>query len=172
MEDFESRKRFHSDNDSFDRIGIGESTRRVSGLDILQGSDNLIVVGKPGSGKTTYLQRIITECNAGRLLKSRIPALIKLRDFVDSGRDSHYSIRHHLKQYWQLSFPDVDLVLNEGRAIILLDGLDETTERIGQEVSKRIRQFSEKYPQVKIIVTCRTKASQGNQIGRLCGSVL
>jgi len=160
-QDFESRKRFNSNNDSFDRLGIGESTQRVSGLNILQEPGNLLVVGKPGSGKTTYLQRIITECNEGRVLQSRIPALIKLRNFVDSGRDSHYSIKDHLKQYWQLSSADIHLILSKGRAVILLDGLDETTEEIGKKITKQIRSFSERYPQVKMIVTCRTQSFTG-----------
>ena len=34
-----------------------------------------MVVGKPGSGKTTYLQRIVTECNAGKL-KAQVPSLV------------------------------------------------------------------------------------------------
>ncbi|MEH1929151.1 MAG: hypothetical protein V7K14_11680 [Nostoc sp.] len=65
---------------SLDRIGLGKEQQRVSGLTVLERNTNLMVVGKPGSGKTTYLQRIVTECNARKLQAQRIPVLIKLRD--------------------------------------------------------------------------------------------
>jgi predicted NACHT family NTPase len=67
---------------SLDRIGLGKEQQRVSGLTVLERDTNLMVVGKPGSGKTTYLQRIVTECNNGKLQAQRIPVLIKLREFV------------------------------------------------------------------------------------------
>ncbi|MEL7407510.1 MAG: NACHT domain-containing protein [Cyanobacteria bacterium J06558_2] len=72
-----------SDYCSLDRIGLGNQKQRVSGLAVLERDTNLMVVGKPGSGKTTYLQRIVTECNKGKLKANRIPALIRLREFVD-----------------------------------------------------------------------------------------
>ena len=43
---------------SLDRIGLGRKRKRVSGLEVLAKNTNLMVVGKPGSGKTTYLQRV------------------------------------------------------------------------------------------------------------------
>ena len=67
---------------SLDRIGLGTQQQRVSGLAVLERDTNLMVVGKPGSGKTTYLQRIVTECNNGKLQVQRIPVLIKLREFI------------------------------------------------------------------------------------------
>ena len=61
-----------------------------------------MVVGKPGSGKTTYLQRVVTECNAGKLQAHRIPVLIRLRDFVKDGGEVAYALKPYLEKYWQL----------------------------------------------------------------------
>ena len=52
---------------SLDRIGLGKQQKRISGLEVLTRNKNLMVVGKPGSGKTTYLQSVVMECNAGNI---------------------------------------------------------------------------------------------------------
>jgi hypothetical protein len=143
-----------------DRMGLGRERQRVSGLEVLARNTNLMVVGKPGSGKTTYLQRVVTECNAGSLQAHRIPVLIRLREFVDDGRDVAYSVERYLEQDWRLSEAEVQLVLDGGRSLVLLDGLDEVTGVDGKAIAKQIKRFARDYPQVQVIVTCRTQSQE------------
>ncbi|WP_104899440.1 NACHT domain-containing protein [Nostoc sp. 'Peltigera membranacea cyanobiont' N6] len=143
---------------SLDRIGLGKEQQRVSGLAVLERNTNLMVVGKPGSGKTTYLQKIVTECNDGKLQAQRIPVLIKLRDFVDDGRKYAYNLEQFLGQLWRLSNADIELVLSQERALVLLDGLDEVTGEAGKQIAKEIKRFARAYPQVQVVVTCRTQS--------------
>ncbi|MEG4277284.1 NACHT domain-containing protein [Microcoleus sp. MON1_C1] len=145
---------------SFDRIGLGKELKRVSGLEVLTKNANLMVVGKPGSGKTTYLQRVVMECNAGNLQARRIPVLIKLRDFVEDGREVAYSLERYLEGCWRLSDPEAQSILDRGRALVLLDGLDEVTGEDGKNIAKEIKRFARTYPQVQVIVTCRTQSQE------------
>jgi len=145
---------------SLDRIGLGKERQRVSGLEALAKNTNLMVVGKPGSGKTTYLQRVVTECNALNLQAHRIPVLIKLREFVDDGREVAYSLERYLEGCWRLSDAETQLVLDQGRVLMLLDGLDEVTGEDAKKIAKDIKRFARAYPQVQVIVTCRTQSQE------------
>jgi len=145
---------------SLDRIGLGREEERVSGKEVLAKNKNLMVVGKPGSGKTTYLQRVVMECNAGNLQAHRIPVLIKLRDFVEDGREVAYSLERYLEGCWRLSDAETQLALDRGGALVLLDGLDEVTGEDGKNIAKEIKRFARTYPQVQVIVTCRTQSQE------------
>ena len=143
-----------------DRMGLGKEQLRVSGLEVLTKNTNLMVVGKPGSGKTTYLQRVVTECNAGNLQAHQIPVLIRLREFVEDGRGVDYAVERYLERCWRLSVVEVQLVLEAGRSLVLLDGLDEVTGVDGKAIAKQIKRFARAYPQVRVIVTCRTQSQE------------
>ncbi|MEI2579185.1 NACHT domain-containing protein [Scytonema sp. PRP1] len=159
-QDFSAGVGEYSSYRSLDRIGLGKQQKRMPGLTVLAKNTNLMVVGKPGCGKTTYLQHIVTECNEGRLQPHRIPVLIKLREFVDDGRKFEYSLERYLTQQWRLSNAETELVLSQGKALILLDGLDEVTGTDGRVISKQIEQFARTYPQNQLVVTCRTQSQE------------
>jgi len=155
---------------SLDRIGLGKQQKRISSLEVLKKNKNLMVVGKPGSGKTTFLQHVVMECNGGNIQADRIPCLIKLRDFVEDGREfvdggykSIYLLKPYLEKCWQLSDKDAETLLKQGRLLLLLDGLDEVIGDDGDNITKEIRKFARSYPQVQMIITCRI----GNEESRI-----
>ncbi|HEY9669843.1 MAG TPA: NACHT domain-containing protein, partial [Waterburya sp.] len=51
----------------------------------------LRVLGKPGSGKTTFLQHLAIECNQGKFAANRVPIFITLRDFADESKEAGHT---------------------------------------------------------------------------------
>lgn len=145
---------------SFDRMGLGRNLKCVAGDKVLEKDSNLMVVGKPGSGKTTYLQHIVIKCNDGLLQPHRIPVLIKLRDFVKDGRRFEYCLKRYLCWQWGLSEDNTERVLKDGKALISLDGLDEVTGADGQAIAEQIEYFARTYPQNQLVVTSRTQPQE------------
>ncbi len=54
----------------------------------------------------------------------------------------------------------MELVLNQGKALVLLDGLDEVTGEAGKQITREIKRFARVYPQVLVVVTCRTQSQE------------
>ncbi len=150
--------------EEFDHFGVGEiSQKQISGMRAVETYSKLRVLGKPGSGKTTFLQHLAIECNQGKFAVNRIPIFITLRDFADETRkEEHSSLLNYIQAEFLtsgISDPDlIETLLREGKMLLLLDGLDEVLNQDSKAIVKEIRRFSENYQKNLFIVTCRTAA--------------
>lgn len=138
------------------------SQKTVSGIKAVEDYQKLVLLGKPGAGKSTFLQHVVIECNNGNLLSDRVPVFIKLRDYVRKARiDENFNLKHHIYSYLKdISLQEFEVILNEGKVLLLLDGLDEVPEIDVDRVIDFINYLIENYPFIRIIITCRI---QGNK---------
>ncbi|MEH2144962.1 NACHT domain-containing protein [Nostoc sp.] len=68
-----------------DHFGLSRVTeKRVSGLEVVQRYSKLMVLGKPGAGKTTFLKYLPMQCIEGQYLTNRVPLFITLKDFAEA----------------------------------------------------------------------------------------
>ncbi|MBE9192352.1 NACHT domain-containing NTPase [Gloeocapsopsis crepidinum LEGE 06123] len=144
--------------DEFERPNFGEVTQNsISGLEALQEYTKLVVLGKPGAGKTTFLKHIALQCINGKLKDNRVPILIALKDFAEA--PEQLSLFEYIAQ--QLTTCGVTdstvtaQILSHGRALVLLDGLDEVQEKDCYRVVQEIRSFSAKFLHSHFVLTCR-----------------
>ncbi|PPS45241.1 NACHT domain-containing NTPase [Chroococcidiopsis sp. TS-821] len=142
-------------SDSNDLDLCNANKQKLSGLQAVQNYSKLIILGKPGSGKTTFLKHLATECAFGKL-RYQIPIFISLKNFAASSHTS--SLSTYINQ--ELANYNVDAILtsqilNQGKALILLDGLDEVRQKEVHRVLQQINQFSTKYHSNQFIITCR-----------------
>ncbi len=150
--------------DEFDHFGLGQiSQSQIPGMRAVETHSKLRLLGKPGSGKTTFLQHLAVECDRGNFAANLLPILITLRDFADESKDTgSFSLLNYIHAELIadgiVELSALKTLLRKGRVLLLLDGLDEVSHQDNNAVLKEIRRFSEKYSQNLYVVTCRTAA--------------
>lgn len=114
----------------------------------------LFILGKPGSGKTTFLKYLTIKACMGNT--GQTPIFISLKEYSDSKLDIIQFIN---RQFDVCSFPDAQFfvchLLDKSNAIVLFDGLDEVDVNNRKNVMNELEWFSKKYIDVTICISCR-----------------
>ena len=148
--------------ESFERFGLGNiKERRVPGLKVVEQRTKLLILGKPGAGKTTFLKYLALQCNAGNFKSSYVPIFVVLKDFAETPKKPN--LFNYLIQ--ELSAIGIDeseasTLLVQGKALILLDGLDEVREEENSRVLSEIRNLSNRFYENHFVMTCRIAARE------------
>lgn len=131
--------------------------KRKSALDVVGQINRLLIVGKPGSGKTTLLKYLTLQACKGKMIET--PIFVSLKDWSDTDLSLHNFI---VQQFEVCGFPDprpfVIYLLKKAKTLVMLDGLDEVEQIKHSDAINAINDFSKRFPQSKIIVTCRIAA--------------
>ncbi len=139
--------------------------------DVLTKSMRVAVLAKPGGGKSTLIRRIaLAYALPGRRLKvddnlpdqNWFPAYIRCRDLGDNVTKSILEIislithRAEILKYEQSFQALVEDALQEGRMLLLLDGLDEVSQEKNRIcLVNQLRTFVATYPNARLVVTSR-----------------
>lgn len=122
----------------------------------------LLILGKPGSGKTTLLKYLSLRAIRQELESSPIPFFISIRSWAQEvNKTEELSLLTYLHNKYNelgVSRPQLELLLKQGKILILLDGLDEVNTDTRSRVIQEITSFAETYYQNQIIITCRLGA--------------
>ncbi|MBX5450280.1 HEAT repeat domain-containing protein [Thermogemmatispora sp.] len=144
-----------------------------------------VVLGDPGAGKTTLLKYLALRSLSGQLEGlPDLPIFVELNALVSASSTPHNSdIIQFAARTWEeryriprsIALALMGVRLQEGKALLLLDALDETltgpskeeAESTYRAVVMMIVELATRYPQVPIVVTAR-KAGY-HQRSRLTG---
>lgn len=146
--------------EEFEKFGLGRVTEeRVPGLNAVEKYKKLIVLGKPGAGKTTFLKYLAIQCNQGQFQSELVPIFVTLKNFAEALDDPNL-LEYISQQFSECGVTSVQIheLLNHRRALLLLDGLDEVREEHHNRVLQATRDFSERFYDNYFIMTCRIAA--------------
>lgn len=151
------------DQENFDRFLLGQVRHeRVPGLEAVERYTKLIILGKPGAGKTTFLKRLATLCNQGEFQAQRVPVFVTLKEFAEANGEP--SLQDYITYQWQVggveNLDAVFEVMRHGQAMVLLDGLDEVQETDHDRILRAIKDFTQQYRDCQFVMTCRIAARE------------
>ncbi|BAU63323.1 NACHT domain family protein [Stanieria sp. NIES-3757] len=165
-------------SEDFYRFGLGKVTgdKPIPATKAVTKYRKLLILGKPGAGKTTFLKHLAIQCNCGDFQRDLVPFFVTLKDFAEAEKEpSLLTYLYYLIS--RISPPSIlpltrdsskalisryplKEIFNNGKALILLDGLDEVLEKDSRRVVREIRDFSNRFPDNKYVMTCRIAAKE------------
>ncbi|GAB1539955.1 hypothetical protein NUACC21_26240 [Scytonema sp. NUACC21] len=152
------------DGENFERFGLsGVKEKRVSGLEAVRQHTKLMVLGKPGAGKTTFMKYLAMQCIEGHFQADRVPLFISLKDFAEAPKQPDL-LKYISQQLSIYGVTDADVkadqLVRQSKALVLLDGLDEVREEDTKRVLRQIREISEQFHTNQFVITCRIAAKE------------
>ncbi|MBE9033467.1 HEAT repeat domain-containing protein, partial [filamentous cyanobacterium LEGE 11480] len=156
--DNEQADRPKDDKPKEDQADTREKIERLPVLEGLQkySAEHVLLVGRPGSGKSTTLARLMLEAaTEGK----QIPVLVELRAWQTSLVEL---IRNFLKRHdWQLDAGEIEQLLKDDRLLLLVDGVNELPSETARV---DVVNFHRNHPKVAMIFTTRD-LSLGGDLG-------
>ncbi|MGW5746448.1 NACHT domain-containing protein [Amycolatopsis sp. NPDC003861] len=132
---------------------------------VLPRTSRILLRGEAGSGKTTLLQWLAVQC-ASRQLQNvdgwndLEPFLVRLRRFSHSPLPTPERFLDEVGRHIADEMPSgwVQRHLRQGRAVVLVDGLDEVPDVRRREVREWLRELVGAFPRARFVVTTRPTA--------------
>ena len=137
------------------------SDERLDGMAIANQKQYLMVLGSPGVGKSTFLRKLGLEAlkRAGQIQRQCVPVFIELKEFKEETLDLKGAIA---QEFETCGFPAAAeftaKMLDQGKLLVLLDGLDEVPTRDFNRAISHIEDFVDQYDNNAFVSSCRIAA--------------
>ncbi|NEC52648.1 NACHT domain-containing protein [Actinospica acidiphila] len=143
----------------------GPGPQRIN--DLLADRPRILLRGEAGAGKTTLVWWLAAHTSAGTLgpeladLNHLVPFVVPLRSIRAQGRPFPKPAELPLAAELQVDYPPdgwARRVLESGRGLLLVDGLDEVPRKDRADAANWLSEVLHRYPQTRCMVTVRPLA--------------
>ena len=118
-------------------------------------SNFIIVSGTGGLGKSMMMRHLLLSASKAYKKTREVPIFVALKDYTSEYVDFLDFINDKIKNISKLSNDDIETLLINGKAILLLDGLDEINTNILEKFYSAIEAFIDRYSDNTFIISTR-----------------
>lgn len=141
---------------------LGEDGEPENGIQVANQYPCLMVLGGPGAGKSTFLRRIGLAAARGEAQffeHDCIPVMLELKQFKEAEVDLQSAVAQEFANVgFDFSQPFVEEALQQGKLLVLFDGLDEVPKANQDKVIDAIQNFVNRYDNNRFMASCRVAA--------------
>ncbi|MCG9735972.1 NACHT domain-containing protein, partial [Pseudoalteromonas shioyasakiensis] len=159
-----------------------DDNKVMSTNEALTSYKRLVILGEAGQGKTTLLQWLTVQCGRRAFrneqvdFNKKVPVLIQLRSLLhESILPTELDFYSFMTEGIVIENPHrewISQVLENGLAIIMVDGFDEVPKERRQEVLEWINNLCERYEGNQFILTSRPSAYENTSLDHLDFNVI
>jgi NACHT domain len=140
--------------------GKAESSETLPAFDVTRTTQRLVLLGRPGSGKSTFLKYfLLQQLNIEDHHLDKIPILIPLNQ-IQHDKKTIFTRICGILEYCGIEFAAglAEKLLETGKFRLLIDGLDEIRQADRNQIIGEIDALMKRYRDCGFVITCRSSA--------------
>ena len=142
---------------AIDKIAVKKRTIKDATPECLeQESKYIIIAGTGGIGKSMFLTHILLSSAKKYSETKKLPVLATIKDYTNNIHDIVDFLLKFVRAFDpKISRQNIIQKLENGRVLLMLDGLDELTSALREKFNSDIENFIKMYPENTVIMTSR-----------------
>lgn len=135
--------------------------RSVPAINAVAEHEKLLVLGRPGAGKTTFLKYLAIASLRQQLKTKLLPVFVSLKEWSRTPDKKLETVLIQQFDVCNLSQPRefVKKLLRDGKCLVLLDAFDEIEAEHRSKGISQIESLIQQFPRSRFVLSCRTAAN-------------